>query len=110
MTDFFENLLAETFREEGEEPTRAAKLAKMAWATVKASGMVRPSVMDGFELDAKIYKLRGMGLSEPVIRERLGVKEQRIYEALRRYLKRRRGMLQARSEWEEPQEPLAKVG
>jgi hypothetical protein len=107
MTSCLEDLLSKTFAACGEDPARAARLAKAAAATIQAIDIVPVTSMEAFELDAKIYDLRGKNVTQSALMERLGITKDRIYAGLRRGMKRRRDALRS---MEQDDEPLLKVG
>jgi len=96
MTSYLETVLAEKFRSMMMDPILADRVAAVTAGTIKALDLVPRQAMDAFELDAKIYGLRGKRVAQPDMIARLGICKRRIYIALVRHAKRRRAMLLVR--------------
>ena len=91
MSKYLEQLLTEIMRAEGlEQPERAAHAAVGALMRVQ----VLPAVeVERFEADARVYELRGQGVTAPQIAARMVCSSRYVFKAVRRHSKRRRAAL-----------------
>lgn len=88
---YLEKLLTEVMRAEGVENPEPAAIAAVR-------GLMRVQVLplaevERFELDARVYELRGQGLTPAVLVARLGCSRTYVFTAVRRHAKRRRAGL-----------------
>jgi hypothetical protein len=88
-----QQLISDCLVAQGEDRAKADRTAAFVMQVLPAAGIVRQSDLEAFELDAKIYKLRGSRLTAMVISERVGRGRTYIFDAIRRHAKARRAVL-----------------
>lgn len=91
MSSFLHQLLVDVFRAQGMAD--ADRAAKVAVDTLMKVEVLPEAEVQRFELDARIYHLRGQRLTAVVISERVGQTERQVYRAIRRHIAKRRAAL-----------------
>lgn len=91
MSHFLQDLLAEVFRAEGTpDPERVAKRAVEALMRVE---VMSAAAVERFEVDARIYDLRGSGVAPCQLVVRFGLSRGQVFKVVRRHGQRRRAVL-----------------
>lgn len=94
MTGFLEKLIADTFNADKHMPEQEAlHLAKLAIETLEAVQVAPVEAVQRFEVEAKIYHLRGQGMRPCDLMIRFALKRTAIFEIIRRHGRRRRAAL-----------------
>jgi len=97
MRDLSE-FLGEAFEAWGMAPQEATAKARAAVSMLVAVGAIPKPVLEAWERDAKIYWLKGKGVSVSAIGRHCGVSRTEVYRALNRTMQRRReGIMQKNS-------------
>ena len=87
--------LAERLASRGMGPNEAMETAAFAVAFLAAAGVLTRERLDEWERDAAIYRMRGERVPFGDITGRYGISRNTVYNAMRRYMKRRRRALGA---------------
>jgi hypothetical protein len=86
-------LLANILIQQGEPAERALAVAEAAIFAQVAAGLITVRTIEGVDRDAKVYELRGKGLTAEVIGVRMVMARSKVFEAIRRHSRRRRAVL-----------------
>jgi len=93
MPSFAQQLISDCLVAQGEDRSKADRVAAFVMEVLPAAGIVKQTDAEAFERDARVYQLRGSRLTAVVISERVGLCRSKVFEAIRRHAKARRAVL-----------------
>jgi hypothetical protein len=98
MPSFAQQLISDCLVAQGDDRTKADKVAAFVMRVLPAAGLVKQAEIEAFESDATIYNLRGKTLDgKPltvrVISQRCGCCPRSVFKAIRRHTRIRHEVL-----------------
>ena len=90
MSTFLQDVMAQAFITRGADEAMSRALAELSIKLVLAMGVASERAVDQFEIEAKIYHLRGKGMRPCDLMRRFGMSRASIFRILRLHMRRRR--------------------
>ncbi len=90
-----ETLIIEGYRLSGMEEDVARATAKTTLMLLHAVGIIHSDLLDRFERDAKIYRLKGEGVRTVDLAIRFSLSREAVHRMYRRHMRARRAALKS---------------